>query len=81
MAISAAMSDIQSGIDIKVPEHLKNKPVLTKEVEYKYPHDYQGAYVEQDYLPKGAKGRRYYVPTERGYEQTISAYLRSLKRK
>ncbi len=80
VAISSAMEDIRSGIDLNVPEHLKNKPILAKEVEYKYPHDYEGAYVQQDYLPKGVKNKRYYVPTDRGYEREISQYLRSLKK-
>src|SRR4029079_17115470 len=41
-------------------------------VGYKYPHDYEGADVEQRYLPEALDGKRYYLPTDQGYESTIS---------
>ena len=41
-------------------------------VGYKYPHDFEGADVEQRYLPEALDGRRYYLPTDQGYESTIS---------
>ena len=40
-------------------------------VGYKYPHDYDGADVEQSYLPEALDGKRYYLPTDQGYESTI----------
>ena len=42
---------------------------------YLYPHDYPGHYVPQDYLPTEVKGRRYYQPTEEGYERRIKERL------
>lgn len=42
-------------------------------VGYRYPHDFEGADVEQQYLPDDLVGRRYYLPTDQGYEATLSA--------
>ena len=44
-------------------------------VGYRYSHDYEGADVEQQYLPDAIAARRYYVPTEQGYESTIAARM------
>lgn len=76
LAISEAMSDIRSNAIEPVPEHLKNKHVRAigseKVTEYKYPHDFANHFVEQSYLniPK-----RYYRPSDQGYELTISKRL------
>ena len=71
-AINAAQEDLKSGRVLEVPEHLKNVHVkaigANKNEGYKYPHDYQGAKVEQQYMPEF---RKYYQPTEEGYEATI----------
>ena len=40
-------------------------------VGYRYPHDYEGHDVEQQYLPDALADRRYYLPTDQGYEKTI----------
>ena len=37
-------------------------------VGYRYPHDYEGADVDQQYLPDELADRRYYLPTDQGYE-------------
>jgi putative ATPase len=42
---------------------------------YKYPHDDPDGLAEQDYLPQALKDRRYYEPTERGYEAKIKSRL------
>ena len=44
-------------------------------VGYRYPHDFEGGDVEQRYLPEALDGRRYYLPTDQGYEATISERL------
>jgi putative ATPase len=48
--------------------------------EYKYPHDYPQAWVEQDYLPAELEDRRFYQPGELGEEARLSAWWRKLKR-
>ena len=40
-------------------------------VGYRYPQDYEGADVDQAYLPDELSDRRYYLPTDQGYEATI----------
>ena len=80
LAIDESMADVESGAVQPVPEHLKNKHVKAigseKVTEYKYPHAFANHFVEQVYLnvPK-----KYYRPTDQGYEATISKRLDSLK--
>jgi putative ATPase len=45
---------------------------------YKYPHEFAGHYVPEDYLPEELAGARVYEPTESGHEAAISARLREL---
>lgn len=75
MAMHKAGEDAVSIKDDTVPAHLKNYVFADKEdkkktATYKYPHDY-GGYVEQQYLPDGLKGRKYYIPKDEGYEKTV----------
>jgi putative ATPase len=73
---------------LPVPFHIRNAPTgLMTELgygkDYKYSHDYEDAYIPQDYLPEKLEGRTYYVPTDRGFEKTIKQRLdrwRSLKK-
>jgi hypothetical protein len=44
-------------------------------VGYRYSHDYEGADIEQQYLPDSLVARRYYLPTDQGYESTIAARM------
>ena len=83
-AIWSATSDINSGRTIQVPRHLKDSHYYgaKKEgigAEYKYPHSYPEGFIPQDYL--GIKlDKKYYRPTNRGYEKNISAYLQNLQK-
>jgi putative ATPase len=59
-----------------VPLHLRNAPTrLMKQLgygaEYKYPHDYPGGWVEQDYWPEGVEPQVFYQPTDRGFEKEL----------
>ncbi|MDO9559093.1 MAG: replication-associated recombination protein A [Syntrophales bacterium] len=61
---------------LPVPLHIRNAPTgLMKDLGYGkgylYAHDFEDAYVPQDYLPDALKGQSYYRPTERGYEKII----------
>ncbi len=71
VAIDLALDDIQKkGLSYPVPDHLKDthyKDAKSKYgygVDYKYPHDFPDAIVEQEYLPKPLKDRKY-IPTRR----------------
>ena len=59
-----------------MPLHLRSAGVPALKhygmgVGYRYPHEYEGADVEQQYLPDELVARRYYLPTDHGYEATI----------
>lgn len=61
---------------LPVPLHIRNAPTkLMKELDYgknyKYAHDYDDAYVPQEYLPEKLQGQKFYFPRESGYEKTI----------
>ena len=66
VALDLALEDIEHGNVGVVPAHIK-----TDSPDYKYPHDYEGAYVVQQYLPDRLKNKRYYYPKNIGYEKKI----------
>ena len=68
IAFDEALADIEKGNVGTIPKHLKNDSSNT---EYKYPHDYPGAYVKQQYLPDKIKNKKYYHPKDIGYEKNI----------
>ena len=76
-ALGAAESDIGSGRTLAVPPHLrdshyKGAKALGHGQGYQYPHDHDGGYVPQAYLPEG---RTYYTPTRLGAEARIADRL------
>ena len=84
-ALKAVVSEIRSSGSLPVPLHIRNAPTrLMKDLGYskgyKYSHNYPDAHVEQDYLPDAIKGRRYYNPSDRGYEKYISERLERWRR-
>jgi putative ATPase len=83
MAISKAREDVRSGRTLPVPEHLRDDHYqgaeqLGRGLGYQYSHDFEGAWVAQQYLPEE---RRYYEPVDRGYEAEISKRLAELRAK
>jgi putative ATPase len=80
LAYFAAAADIEARGALPVPLHLRNAAHRGMKqhgigVGYRYPHDYEGADVEQQYLPDGLSERRYYLPADQGYEATLSARM------
>ena len=76
MAMDAAFADAERIPDQPVPMHLrdtayKGADKLGNGKGYKYPHDYPGHVVQQEYMPPSVKGRRYYIPGELGNEGKI----------
>ena len=68
-AINNALEDVKNKDTGTIPMHIRNAPIddMKKDgyhVGYKYPHDYPGHYVEQQYLPDKMLGTRYYIPDE-----------------
>ena len=83
LAIDAAMSDVRRLPNLPVPLHLRNAPTkLMKDLGngkgYKYSHDYEGHFTEQQYLPDQLTSKRYYEPTENGREKQIKERLTAL---
>ncbi len=80
-AMNRAMEDVRKTRQEPVPLHLRN-PVtpLMKQMgygkEYRYAHDYPGHFVEQEFLPPSLKGRRYYEPSDQGYEKEAAERVR-----
>ena len=88
LAMHAAVDAVKKSPRGEVPLHLRNAPTgLMKSLgygrEYDYPHDHADGYVPGvTYLPEQLIGARFYTPSDRGYEKTITerlAYLRSRK--
>ncbi|MCT1903334.1 replication-associated recombination protein A [Oceanobacillus sojae] len=70
-ALDAALEDIRKGKSGDIPAHLKDSHYsgankLGRGIDYKYPHNYPGAWVKQQYLPDTIKNRNYYTPKETG---------------
>ena len=57
VALDLAINDVKMGNAPKVPNHIK-----TNSKDYKYPHNYKGSYVKQQYLPDELVNRKYYNP-------------------
>ncbi len=79
-AFFAAVGDVEARGSLPVPLHLRNAPHRGMKqhgigVGYRYPHDFEGADVDQQYLPDELADRRYYLPTDHGYEATIAARM------
>lgn len=66
VALDLALEDIEKGNVGNIPNHIK-----PDSEDYKYPHDYKGAYVVQQYLPDKLKNKKYYTPKDIGYEKTV----------
>ena len=68
-AINKAMVDVQTKDTGIIPMHIRNAPAEGMEKEgyhvgYKYPHDYPGHYIEQQYLPDKMLGTKYFIEDE-----------------
>ena len=77
LAIARAAEDIKNGKGQDTPLHLQ-APLFKG---YKYPHDYPGSYVEQQYLPNDLKGSKYYEYGNNKTEQAAKAYWEAIKGK
>ena len=76
MAIDAAMADAERGGYESVPVHLrdthyKGAGQIGSGEGYKYPHEFPGHYIDQQYAPLEAGGMPYYTPSEQGFEKEI----------
>ncbi len=81
LAIHEAMADVQAGRTGDIPRQLQNKhydgaDAKVKGQFYRYPHDFPGHWVEQQYLPDALKDRVYYHFGDNKTEQAAQEYRR-----
>ncbi len=79
-AYAAARKDVTEHGTLDVPMHIRNAPTGLMEKlgyggGYKYPHNFSGHYVAEEYLPDLLRGRRYYQPSENGEEKRLKIRL------
>jgi putative ATPase len=84
-AYAAARAAVTEGGAQPVPAHLRNAPTkLMKSLGYgagyKYPHNFEGNYVPEDYLPEAIRGRRFYQPTRNGFERELAERYEEIQR-
>ena len=80
LGIDKALAEVKNKELQPVPLHLRNAPTKLMSdfgysSDYKYAHDFDQHFVEQNYLPEALKDKVYYEPTEIGYEKKIKEYL------
>lgn len=83
LGIENALNEIRKNPLAKVPNHLRNAPTkLMKEIgygnNYKYAHDFENHFVEENYLPDDLKNKQFYFPTEIGQEKKLKDWLKFL---
>ncbi len=83
-AVDSALGAIKSKRNDGVPVHLRDSNYsgakkLGHGRGYKYPHDFEGGYVAQDYLPDNIKGEKFYNPSLSGDERKILEYMKSVR--
>lgn len=84
-ALDAAIQDIRTGATGDVPDHLKDGHYqgakdLARGIGYQYPHNFEDAWVNQQYLPDKIKDAHYYQPKASGkYEQALGQQYYRIK--
>ncbi len=81
-AYGKARRDVLEHPNAPIPMHIVNAPTalhrnLGHGRGYKYPHNFDGNFVVDDYLPEPLRGRRYYEPSDNGEEAQIAERLRT----
>lgn len=75
MGIAIARQDVRNQNCGSVPKHLRDAhypgaKALGHGIDYKYPHNYEGGWVKQQYLPDELLGKKYYIPSGNGQDIT-----------
>jgi putative ATPase len=84
LAIWNAREAVRNGEIGEVPAHLRDAhyqgaAVLGHGAGYEYPHDHDGGWVAQQYVPDSLTDRRWYEPSDRGFEQEIADRMHEMK--
>jgi len=83
LGIESALNEVRKNPLNAVPNHLRNAPTkLMKEIgygkNYKYAHDFENHFVEENYLPEELKNKQFYFPSENGQEKRLKDWLKFL---
>lgn len=83
-AYGEARADVEKTRNDPVPMHLRNAPTRLMKDEgygkgYKYAHDFEEGIVGQQNLPENIDGRRYYMPTDRGFERDLTRRMARIR--
>ncbi len=83
MAIGKALSAVKQDGHLPIPLHLRNAPTklmkdLNYGVDYKYSHDYEGNFVNQEFLPDKLSGQSFWEPANNPQEEKQRAMMRKL---
>ena len=75
-AIDAALAEVRQSGHLPVPLHLRNSPTkLMKKLgygkQYKYAHDFDGNFVDVEFMPEKMSGKQFYFPQNNKSEQSI----------
>ena len=83
-AIDAARADVRAGKSGNIPREMQNVHAdgtgFEREQGYKYPHNYPGHWVRQQYLPDSLKNAHYYEYGDNKTEQAAKAYWELIKK-
>lgn len=84
VALDAALADVKKGRGLGFPRQLQNMHADTYTQErdqgYKYPHNFPGHWVQQQYLPDDLVGTQYYEYGPNKLEQTAKQYWETIKK-
>ena len=83
MAIEKALGAVRNTGDLPVPLAIRNAPTtLMKDMNYgknyNYAHDFQGNFVNMEFLPDALQGSQFYNPGNNPREQELRNYLKKL---
>lgn len=84
LGIDSAIAKVRETGNLPVPLHLRNAPTkLMKDMGYgkgyKYAHDYENNYVEQQFLPNALEGTQFWIPQNNLQESRIVSHLATIK--
>ena len=86
LAVDAAIAKVKETGDLPVPLHLRNAPTslmkkLNYGADYKYAHNFDNHYVEQQYLPDKLVDAKFYEPAPNAKEEQIRKWMDFIKKK
>jgi len=84
-AIGKAMKAVKERPHGQIPPYLRDAHYsgandLGRGIGYKYPHNYENHYIDQQYLPDELKGTRFYIPSDNGYEKVIQRWFEKINK-